>query len=193
MGVTRVAKRAAEAAGRSVSTSLPSTSSEATPSCVVYLGHIPHGFYEDQMRDYFSQFGTVNKVRLSRNKKTGKSKHYAFLEFGNADVAKIAAEAMDGYHFFSQKLVARVMPTSEVHPLLFKGANRVIKPDKYKKLEIARHNAEKTPEQAEKAAAAAAAKDSKRKKRIAEAGIDYEYEGVSTRAAKRSRRTQFEE
>lgn len=40
---------------------------------VIYLGHIPHGFYEDQIRDFFSQFGTVNKVRLSRSKKVGDS------------------------------------------------------------------------------------------------------------------------
>ena len=26
---------------------------------MVYLGHIPHGFYEEQMKGYFSQFGDV--------------------------------------------------------------------------------------------------------------------------------------
>ena len=30
-------------------------------SSVVYLGHIPHGFYEDQMRGFFSQFGKVSE------------------------------------------------------------------------------------------------------------------------------------
>lgn len=42
---------------------------------VIYLGHIPHGFYENQIQDFFSQFGTVNKVRLSRSKKVGGSDH----------------------------------------------------------------------------------------------------------------------
>lgn len=36
---------------------------------VIYLGRIPHGFYEDQMRNYFSQFGDITRLRLSRNKK----------------------------------------------------------------------------------------------------------------------------
>ena len=40
---------------------------------VIYLGHIPHGFYEDQIRGFFTQFGRVNKVRLSRSKKVGDS------------------------------------------------------------------------------------------------------------------------
>jgi nucleolar protein 15 len=39
---------------------------------------------------------------LSRSKKTGKAKHYAFLEFHHAAVAKIAAEAMNGYFLFTQ-------------------------------------------------------------------------------------------
>lgn len=34
----------------------------------VYLGRIPHGFYEEEMRSYFSQFGEVTRLRLSRNK-----------------------------------------------------------------------------------------------------------------------------
>lgn len=36
--------------------------------------------------EYFSQFGKVTKVRLSRNKKNGKSKGYAFLEFSSTEV-----------------------------------------------------------------------------------------------------------
>ena len=38
-------------------------------SGVVYLGHIPHGFFEQEMRTYFSQFGNVNRLKLSRSKK----------------------------------------------------------------------------------------------------------------------------
>lgn len=36
---------------------------------VVYLGHVPDGFFEPQIRKYFNQFGRVQKVRLSRSKK----------------------------------------------------------------------------------------------------------------------------
>jgi hypothetical protein len=41
---------------------------------VVYLGHIPFGFFEDQMKGFFAQFGDVSRLRLARNRKTGKSK-----------------------------------------------------------------------------------------------------------------------
>ena len=41
---------------------------------VIYLGHIPHGFYEEQMKSFFSQFGDVTRLKLARCKKTGRSK-----------------------------------------------------------------------------------------------------------------------
>lgn len=71
---------------------------------VIYLGRIPHGFYEEQMKEYFSQFGEITRLRLSRNKKTGRSKHFAFLEFKNAEVAKIVADTMDNYLLFGHLL-----------------------------------------------------------------------------------------
>jgi nucleolar protein 15 len=36
---------------------------------VVYLGHIPHGFYEEELRGFFSQFGEVSRVKVSRSSK----------------------------------------------------------------------------------------------------------------------------
>ncbi len=45
---------------------------------------------------YFSQFGAITRLRVSRNKKTAKARSYGFIEFASADVAQIAAEAMDG-------------------------------------------------------------------------------------------------
>ena len=35
----------------------------------MYLGRVPHGFHEQEMKSYFSQFGEVTRMRLSRNKK----------------------------------------------------------------------------------------------------------------------------
>ena len=56
---------------------------------VVYIGHIPHGFYERQMRQFFGQFGAVTNLRLGRSKKTGKSRGFAFVEFKYMEVAKV--------------------------------------------------------------------------------------------------------
>ena len=56
-------------------------------SRVIYIGHVPDGFFEDQMRGFFGQFGEVTNLRISRSKKTGNSKGYGFVEFADHDSA----------------------------------------------------------------------------------------------------------
>jgi nucleolar protein 15 len=130
--------------------------------------HIPYGFYEKQMKEYFSQFGKVTKIRLSRNKKTGKSKHYAFVQFQSSDVAKIVADAMNGYMFFGQKLETRTLMKKEIHPELFKGANRVFKRIPWKKIEIERHNKVRSEEEIQNQAKRVSRRNSLRAKCILE-------------------------
>ncbi|KAJ8605142.1 hypothetical protein CTAYLR_000475 [Chrysophaeum taylorii] len=104
---------------------VPSATS-AKGSRVIYIGHIPHGFYEDEIQGFFSQFGKVTNSRLSRSKKTGGSKGYAFVEFADPDVARIAAAAMDKYLMGSKQLVCRVLESAfvEARPTLFRGKKR---------------------------------------------------------------------
>lgn len=102
---------------------LPTTEKDVTKAGVVYLGHIPHGFYEKEMKGYFSQFGEVSRIRLSRSKKTARSRGYAFIEFVDEEVAIIAAKSMDGYLMHGQSLVAKFVAPEKVHPDTFKGAN----------------------------------------------------------------------
>ena len=68
---------------------VPSYSSKKNRG-VVYISHIPHGFYEKQMRDFFAQFGSVTNLRLGRSSKSGKSKGYAFVEFKFKEVATVS-------------------------------------------------------------------------------------------------------
>ncbi|KAF3818637.1 hypothetical protein GH733_012054 [Mirounga leonina] len=62
--------------------------------------------YETQIRAYFSQFGTVTRFRLSRSKRTGNSKGYAFVEVASEDVAKIVADTMNNY-LFGERLLKK--------------------------------------------------------------------------------------
>lgn len=91
---------------------------------VVYVGRIPHGLYEDQLRQYLSQFGTITRIRISRNKTTGASKHFGFIEFASKDVAKIVSETMDNYLLFGHLLKVKMMDPKQVHPDLWIGANK---------------------------------------------------------------------
>ena len=104
-------------------TSKDSEDPENTPA-VLYIGRIPHGFYESQMRAYFSQFGTITNLRLARNKKTGKSQHYAFVEFASAAVAEIVRKTMDKYLLAGRLLQVRNVPRELVRENCFAGSGR---------------------------------------------------------------------
>jgi nucleolar protein 15 len=106
---------------------------------VVYVGRIPHGFYEHEMREYFSQFGDINRLRLSRNKKTGASRHWAFVEFKSAGVAKIVADTMNNYLMFGHILKCRVVPQEQLHENVWIGADKRFKKVPWNKLEGRKH------------------------------------------------------
>lgn len=102
---------------------------------VIYVGRIPHGFYERQMKEYFSQFGDITNLRVSRSRKTGKSKHYAFVEFKSAEVAEIVSNTMDNYLLFNHILKCKLVAPEQVHEKLWIGANKRFKAVPWNKLE----------------------------------------------------------
>ena len=157
-------------------------------AAVLYLGHIPHGFYEEQMRGFFAQFGTVSRLRLARNKKTGRSKHYAFIEFKDAEVGGIVAKAMDGYLLYSKILVAKVLPPESVHPETFKGANRPFRVIDTAAAKRKQHNKPRTAEEAEKREKRLVQAEQRKRKKLEAAGIDYEFGGYEAEAAQPKKR-----
>jgi len=141
---------------------------------VMYIGHIPRGFFEKEMRSFFSQFGTVTRLRLARSTRTGGSKGYAFIEFRHEEVAKVAADTMNNYLMYRQLLKCEFVPAEKVHPETFKNSHRPFDPPKRAELNRERHNAEKTPK---KEAAAGKRRSKMMKKKMAglkELGIDYQ-------------------
>ncbi|KAH8311497.1 hypothetical protein KR044_006644 [Drosophila immigrans] len=77
---------------------------------VVLVKHLPHGFFEQQLRAYFRQFGNVTRLRLARSERTGGSKGFAFVEFEYPEVAKVAADTMDNYLMFQKVVKATYIP-----------------------------------------------------------------------------------
>ncbi|XP_010452362.1 PREDICTED: MKI67 FHA domain-interacting nucleolar phosphoprotein [Camelina sativa] len=145
-----------------------------TKATVLYIGRIPHGFYETEIEAFFSQFGTVKRVRVARNKKTGKSKHFGFIQFEDPEVAEIAAGAMNDYLLMEHMLKVHVIPPEHVKPNLWKGFKCNYKPVDWVQIERKQHNKERTLEEHRKMLQKVVKKDQKRRKRIEAAGIQYE-------------------
>ncbi|XP_051131809.1 uncharacterized RNA-binding protein C1827.05c-like [Andrographis paniculata] len=153
---------------------LPKANIRERKATVLYIGRIPHGFYEDEMEAFFTQFGKVKRLRIARNRKTGKSKHYGFIEFESPEVAEVVEECMHNYLMYEHLLQVRLVPPEKVHPKLWKGVNRMYQPVDWVRIERKRHDKERSLEQQQKLVAGIVKRDKKRRKQIEDAGIDYE-------------------
>ncbi|KAK2861380.1 hypothetical protein FQN49_004253 [Arthroderma sp. PD_2] len=140
----------------------------------VYVGRIPHGFYEDQMRAYFSQFGDISRLRLSRNRTTGSSKHYAFIEFASTSVAKVVASTMQNYLMFGHILKCKYIPNDKVHPSMWKGANRRFKKTPWNQIEKRRLEGGKSRDEWSKAVSKESSKRAKKAEKMKAMGYEYE-------------------
>ncbi|XP_024425518.2 MKI67 FHA domain-interacting nucleolar phosphoprotein isoform X2 [Desmodus rotundus] len=140
---------------------------------VIYVGHLPPALYETQIRAYFSQFGTVTRFRLSRSKKTGNSKGYAFVEFESEDVAKIVAETMNNYLFGERLLKCHFMPPEKVHEELFREWHIPFKKPSYPA--VKRYNQSRTLLQKLRMEERFKKKEKLLRKRLAKKGIDYDF------------------
>jgi len=146
------------------------------PRGVIYIGRLPYGFFEDQLRGFFSQFGIVTRLRVSRNKKTGNPKHYCFIEFLDSVVATIVSDTMDGYIMFGKSLKCKVIPPEKVHPRTFNGSNKKYYPKRTRILHRKLHNTPKTEKQINKLVS----KEKKKREKLQNLGINYDFPGYSS-------------
>ncbi|KAI4805166.1 MKI67 FHA domain-interacting nucleolar phosphoprotein [Pseudochaenichthys georgianus] len=152
---------------------------------VVYVGHLPHGLFEPQLKPYFEQFGKVLRLRLSRSKKTGGSKGYAFIEFDCDEVAKIVAETMNNYLMGERLIKCHVVPPEKVHEKMFVGSQKVFK--KPSLPAVSRYNKTHTEEEVTKMKDKLLRKEAKLRKRIAAHGIDYDFPGFAAQVPKKKK------
>lgn len=82
---------------------------QGTQRGVIYVGRLPKTFEEREMKKYFRQFGDVLRSRISRNKETGGSRHYGFVEFKDILDARVAAETMNNYLIMGHLLKVHVV------------------------------------------------------------------------------------
>ncbi len=53
----------------------------------LYVGNLPFGATEEEIREYFSTIGEVSSVKIITDRDTGKSRGFCFVEMQNADAA----------------------------------------------------------------------------------------------------------
>jgi cold-inducible RNA-binding protein len=72
----------------------------------LYVGNLPFSATEDQLHEWFSQVGvTPSGVNLIRDRFTGQSRGFAFVEVSNDDDADRAINSLNGQNFGGRNLV----------------------------------------------------------------------------------------
>jgi cold-inducible RNA-binding protein len=57
----------------------------------LYIGNLPHGTSEAELRNVFEAHGAVEKVSLVTDRETGRSRRFAFVEMTNGSEADKAS------------------------------------------------------------------------------------------------------
>ena len=62
----------------------------------IYVGNLSYATTEDDLRELFSQAGTVDSVALIKDRDSGQSKGFAFVEMSNQADAEKAIQMFNG-------------------------------------------------------------------------------------------------
>jgi RNA recognition motif-containing protein len=77
----------------------------------IYVGNLSYSVTEDALRDLFSNFGSVESVKIVNDTYSGKSKGFGFVEMSNKDEAQKAIDNLNGSDF-----EGRTMKVNEARP-----------------------------------------------------------------------------
>ncbi len=69
----------------------------------LFIGNLPFRASNQQLRQIFSEHGTVHNLRLMTDKVTRKPRGFGFVEM-NKNHAKIAVKKLNGYEFMGREL-----------------------------------------------------------------------------------------
>jgi RNA recognition motif-containing protein len=94
------------------------TSSRLVVSAItnIFVGSLPWATDDQQLQDLFSKHGDVTSAKVIKDKMTGRSKGFGFVEMPDDAQAKAAIEALNGSDFEGRKLVVNVARPREDRP-----------------------------------------------------------------------------
>ncbi len=62
----------------------------------LFVGNLPFGISEDELSSHFTDAGSVSSTRIIKDRETGRSKGFGFVEMDNSEMAHDAIEQLNG-------------------------------------------------------------------------------------------------
>ena len=82
----------------------------------LYVGNLSYSTTEDDLRQLFAQAGNVKSVSVIKDRDTGRSKGFAFVEMGSDEDAQKAISQFNGQSFQDRSLKVNVARPREDRP-----------------------------------------------------------------------------
>ena len=77
----------------------------------IYVANLPYSTGDDELRSQFEAFGSVDSATVIKDRDTGRSRGFGFVEMGNDDEARKAIEELNG-----QEMGGRPLTVNEARP-----------------------------------------------------------------------------
>lgn len=73
----------------------------------IYVGNLNYRVKEHDLQHALEDYGTVDSVRIIRDRETGKSKGYGFVEMSNEEEATKMINELNGTEFEGRQIVIK--------------------------------------------------------------------------------------
>jgi len=70
----------------------------------IYVGNLSYKVSQEDIRQAFAEYGTVNRVQLPTDRETGKLRGFAFVEMSSDAEEEAAIAALDGAEWMGRDL-----------------------------------------------------------------------------------------
>jgi RNA recognition motif-containing protein len=82
----------------------------------LYVGGLPYSSQEDDIKSHFAQAGEVVSAIIIKDKMSGRSKGFGFVEMATEEGAQKAIEMFNGQEFEGRKLTVNEARPMEARP-----------------------------------------------------------------------------
>jgi RNA recognition motif-containing protein len=85
----------------------------------LYVGNLPYGMSDSDLENLFEAHGTVQSAQVIKDRDTGRSKGFGFVEMDSGREAEAAIDALNG-----QEVNGRNLTVNEARPREERGGGR---------------------------------------------------------------------
>ncbi|MDP4269024.1 MAG: RNA-binding protein [Bacteroidota bacterium] len=73
----------------------------------IYIGNLNYRVQEGDLKQVLEEYGSVESVKVIKDRETGRSKGFAFAEMSNDNEGKTAIEQLNGAEFAGRTMVVK--------------------------------------------------------------------------------------